>query len=488
MTSSRSPHKEDKPRVRFAPSPTGFLHIGGARTALFNWLFARRENGTFILRIEDTDKVRSEKKFEDDILDCFRWLDIDWDEGPDVEGPFGPYRQSDRLDIYERYLETMLKDGTAYHCFCTKEDLERDRESLLTQGLPPRYSGKCKNLSKKEAEERIHSGIPSVIRVKTPEKAVVFQDMIRGDVRFEPAVLEDFIIAKDTRSPLYNFAATIDDYEMKISHVIRGEEHLSNTPRQIIIQHVLGLTTPHYAHLPLILNPDRSKLSKRFADTALHDYRTKGYLPEAIVNFMVLLGWHPTTERELFTKEELAEIFDLPRVQKAGAIFNQEKLDWINKQYIRKLLPNNLLAKLKESSQLLKNATLPDETIMKIINLEKDRMSTLTDFGLSSDFFFTMPEYQKEMLAWKNSTFETTKDNLRAVREVLNPISQKMFTAKNTQQSLEPLTAQRGRGEVLWPLRVALSGKKQSPPPYEILEILGKDESLKRIDYAIQKL
>ncbi len=488
LNSQQNNYKTRPPRVRFAPSPTGFLHIGGARTALFNWLFARKENGVCILRIEDTDTTRSEKRFEDDIYECFTWLDIDFDEGPEKGGPYGPYRQSERLDLYERYLNRMILDGTAYYCFCTKEELECERESLLTQGLVPRYSGRCRALEPGERKKNLEVGKPSVIRVRTPNKQIMFHDMIRGDVRFEQTVLEDFIIAKEVRSPLYNFAATIDDYEMQISHVIRGEEHLSNTPRQIILQHLLKLPTPQYAHLPLILNPDRSKLSKRFADTALHDYRTKGYLPEALINFMTLLGWHPTTDRELFTKEELAQVFDLSRVQKAGAIFNADKLEWTNGQYIRALSPDSLFEKLKETSPLLQRTALPDEKLKKIVALERDRMKTLFDFGASSDFFFALPPYPPELLSWKNMTAQKTRESLRETSTILGSLGGGEFQTKKLEERLLALTEKLGKGETLWPLRVALSGKKQSPPPYDIMEILGKEETLKRIEHAIQKL
>ena len=475
-------------RVRFAPSPTGFLHIGGARTALFNWLFARREGGACILRIEDTDMARSEKRFEKDIIECFRWLGIDWDEGPDIEGPYGPYRQSERLGLYETYLTKMLKEGHAYYCFCTKEELEREHDLLLTQGLVPRYSGRCGRLSYEEREKLKRANTPSVIRVRTPGNPISFHDEVRGNVRFEASVLEDFIIAKDLESPLYNFAATVDDYEMKISHVIRGEEHLANTPRQIILQHILKFPTPHYAHLPLILNADRTKLSKRFSDTALHDYKNKGYLPETIVNFMALLGWHPTTDRELFTKEELSQIFELSRVQKAGAVFNEEKLNWMNGRYIRALSDAELFEMLKLFAPLLQKTNLNDETLKKIVHLEKERMKTLADFGASSDFFFTMPAYEKELLVWKQTPLQTIKENLEATKNFITAIPDEQFEAHELQTACEPVIKERGRGEVLWPLRVALSGKKQSPPPFHIMGILGKQESIQRINHAIEKL
>ena len=490
LTREQTADYKTPPRVRFAPSPTGFLHIGGARTALMNWLFARKEHGIFLLRIEDTDTMRSEKRFENDIVESFRWLGIDWDEGVDIGGPCGPYRQSERLHIYERYLTQMLKEGSAYYCFCKKDDLLKERDMLLAQGLPPRYPGRCRTLDAAEQRKNLEAGKSSVIRVRTPDAPIVFHDIIRGEIRFESAILEDFIIAKSVREPLYNFAATIDDYEMKITHVIRGEEHLSNTPRQIVIQKALGLPLPHYAHAPLILNADRSKLSKRFADTALHDYRSKGYLPEAIVNFIALLGWHPTGDRELFTKSELIDAFNLSRVQKSGAVFNQEKLDWINKRYLQTLDTNELLARVEELKPEMKESlrNIPDKTLQKLIALEVPRMTTLQDFGKETDWFFGVPSYGTELLVWKTTPRETTKKNLEAVYASLSKLPDDQFIVSNLQMSLDPISSVQGRGEVLWPLRVALSGKQQSPPPFEIMEVLRKEKTLKRVQEAIQKL
>ena len=326
------PEKEEV-RVRLAPSPTGFLHLGTARTALFNLIFARRYGGKFIIRIEDTDLERSEKKYEEEILNGLKWLGIESEE------PFT--RQSERTDVYEKYLKKLLEEKKAYFCYCTKEELEAERQSFLSQGISPKYSGKCRDL---DADGRK----PQLIRLKVAEKEVSFKDLIRGKISFDSALFGDFAIAKDVKTPLYNFANVVDDFALKISHVIRGEDHISNTPKQILIQEALGFPSPHFAHLPLILSPDRSKMSKRYTETSLLSYKEAGYLPEALVNFLALLGWHPADDKEIMNFEEICHEFDIEKIQKSGAIFNQEKLDWLNYQYIKKMEEEELFKKIKE--------------------------------------------------------------------------------------------------------------------------------------------
>ncbi len=291
--------KPGEVRTRFAPSPTGDLHIGGARTALFSYLFAKKFQGNFVLRIEDTDIERSKPEFEKDILEGIKWLGMDYDEGPDAKGEFGPYRQSERLDIYEKYLKKLLDEDKAYYCFCSKDELESDRQAMLAQGLAPKYSGRCRHIPKDENERRIANDEASVIRFKVPDTEIEFHDLIRDKVRFNSNLFGDIVIAKNLHSPLYNFSATVDDFEMQITHVIRGEEHLSNTPKQILIQKALGFNEVKYAHLPLILTSDRRKMSKRFLDSSLNDYIDDDYLPETIINFLPFLGWHPKENIEI---------------------------------------------------------------------------------------------------------------------------------------------------------------------------------------------
>ncbi len=322
-------------RTRFAPSPTGFLHIGSARTTLFNYLFAKKNHGSFILRIEDTDVERSKPEYERDIMDSLRWLGIEWDEGPDIGGDYESYRQSQRGEIYRKYLEKLLAEDRAYYCFCSEEELEAQRQYQMSIGETPRYSGKCAQLSPKEVKKYLSEGKTHIIRFKVPAKKVKFNDLVRGELEFDAGLIGDFAIAKNLEIPLYNFAVVVDDFEMKISHVIRGEDHLSNTPKQILLQETLALPTPKYAHLPLILGPDRSKLSKRHEAVAISEYQRQGYLPETLINFMAFLGWNPGEEREIYSLPSLIKEFSLERVQKGGAVFNINRLDFLNGFYIR---------------------------------------------------------------------------------------------------------------------------------------------------------
>lgn len=340
-------------RTRFAPSPTGFLHIGSARTALFNYLFAKKNQGSFILRIEDTDIERSKPEYEKDIMDSLNWLGVEWDEGPVADtsalvkasadkqnqkkhiGDYGPYRQSERTQICQKYLEKLLKEDKAYYCFCSEEELEAQKQYQMSIGEPPHYSGKCRQLPKNKIKKYLSEGKKHIVRFKVPAKKVKFIDLIRGELEFDAGLIGDFAIAKDSGIPLYNFIVVIDDFEMKISHVIRGEDHLPNVPKQILLQETLGLPTPKYAHLPLILGSDKSKLSKRHGAVAVSEYRKQGYLPETLVNFMAFLGWNPGEEREIYSLSSLIKEFSLERVQKGGAIFNIKRLDFLNGFYIR---------------------------------------------------------------------------------------------------------------------------------------------------------
>ncbi len=348
-----------KIRVRIAPSPTGFLHIGTARTALFNYLFAKKYRGVFIVRIEDTDLERSNPEFEKNILDGLKWLGLQWNEGPtfsqkenvgikNYSGEYGPYRQSGRIENYAKYIQQLLDDGKAYHCFCTEEDLEAQRQEMMARGVAPKYSGKCASLSRKESKKLLDAGKPSVIRFRMPPKKSSFQDLINGQIEFDTDLIGDIVIArqnfvpqnlggqvKNFYTPLYNFAVVVDDFEMQISHVIRGGDHISNTPKQLMLQEALNFPKPEYAHLPLILGPDKTKLSKRHGSTAISDYCEQGYLPEALINFMVLMGWNPGNEREIFSLEELQREFSFEQINKSPAMFNVEKLDWFNGYYIK---------------------------------------------------------------------------------------------------------------------------------------------------------
>ncbi|MEK7498968.1 MAG: glutamate--tRNA ligase [Patescibacteria group bacterium] len=465
-------------RVRLAPSPTGSLHIGTARTGLFNYLFAKKMGGTFVLRIEDTDLERSEPAFEKDILEHLTWLGITWDEGP--------YRQSERLDIYEKYLLQLLHAEHIYYCFCREEELEIERQEMMTCGIAPKYSGRCRAISSEDAKKRLAQGESSVIRFKMPETRIVFQDMIRGKVEFDTGLFGDVVIAKNVRAPLYNFAVVVDDFEMNISHVIRGEDHISNTPKQIALQKALGFTTPEYAHLPLILDKNRAKLSKRFNAVSILEYKNTGYLSGALFNFIALLGWHPSaSDTELLTQSELVEQFDISRVQKAGAIFDIEKLNWMNAHYIKE--------KTSEELVVLLDSFVPEEWVkhkeklVAIVSLERERMKRLSEFTDLACFFFDMPEYDAQLLIWKTMSAQTAHDNLKEVSGVFSMYNG-IWSSSALEPLIVPLTESRGRGEVLWPLRVALSGQSHSPGPFEIAEVLGKEDSLMRITAALEKL
>jgi nondiscriminating glutamyl-tRNA synthetase len=480
-------------RVRFPPSPTGRLHLGNARTFLINWLFAKQHKGEVVLRIEDTDKSRSEQKYEIEIIEALRWLGLTWDEGPDwhllngewqttSKGEYGPYRQSERTDLYKSYLEQLLSEGKAYYCYCTKEELEAEKQSFTAQGLPPKYSGHCRNLASLPAGRS-----PESIRFRTPEAHVTFKDLVRGTVTFDATLFGDVIIAKNLESSLYNFAVTVDDHLMRITHVIRGEEHLANTPKQILMQKALGFDEPVYAHLPLILAANRSKLSKRYMDVALMSYRDRGYLPEALVNFLVLLGWHPQGNEEILSIQELVGQFDMKRVQKAGAVFNEEKLDWLNGEYIKRIPIDELVARLRPLAAERKlEAT--DDLLRAVVTVERERMATLTDFFEHAGFFFELPDYAPTLLPWKNDPPATTKEILEQLHSMFETMPDDGFNRATILAALQPFIEARGRGTVLWPLRAALSGLPASPDPLVIAEVLGRGETLRRITVARNKI
>src|SRR5882724_3814428 len=338
-------HVSDKSpvRVRFAPSPTGHLHVGNARTALFNWLFARQKRGTMVLRVEDTDIERSEARFEAQLIDDLKWLGLNWDEGPDVGGPYGPYRQSDRLEIHREHAERLLQEGKAYLCFCTEEELQKERERAMADQRQAIYSGKCRALDPTEAKQRREAGEASAIRLKIPEHPIRFHDIVRDDVEFSNEVVSDPIILRSSGMPVYNYVVVIDDALMKITHVIRGDDHISNTPKQVAVYEALGLPVPEFAHLSTILGPDRERLSKRHGATSVANFREMGILPEALMNYLALLGWAPSGgDKEIFPKDELIKEFSLERVTPSPAVFDTEKLHWLNRHYIKQSPPERI--------------------------------------------------------------------------------------------------------------------------------------------------
>jgi len=494
--------KQGAVRTRFAPGPTGFLHIGSVRTALFNYLFAKQNKGKFILRIEDTDKERSKKEFEQDIIDNLKWLGLEWDE---------KYRQGERTKIYEKYIKKLLDEKKAYYCFCTKEELEDIKQEQMSRGEAPKYNGKCRKLSKKEIENNLKQGKNYIIRFKVDSKKIKFNDLIRQEVEFDTNLIGDIAIAKNEKTPLYNFAVVVDDYEMKISYVIRGEDLLPNTPKQILLQKALGFTQPEYAHLPLILGPDKSKLSKRHGATSIREYAEQGYLPEALINFLAFLGWNPRDDREIFSLASLKKEFSLEKVQKSGAVFNIKRLDYINGFYIRhkplKELTELCIPYLIQAGLItpgLKTEQYPPayggmiispkytvnetkeeislEKLEKIVFIYQERLKKLSEITDLADFFFKEKlDYEKDLLKWKDMA---EKEVISSIDKSINILSKIENWNKDNIEKELLREAGEDRGQLLWPLRVALSGKKYSAPPFEIAETLGKEKTLKRLNQA----
>ncbi len=468
-------------RVRIAPSPTGYLHLGTVRTALFNYLFAKKHGGKFVVRIEDTDTARSLPMYETNILEGLEALGLSWNEGPDVGGPYGPYRQSERTDIYSKYLKQLLDEEKAFWCFCSKEVLEEERKAMLVTGIAPRYGGTCRELTPKQQKE----GTDGVIRLKVPLNTTIsFQDKIRGSIDINTDTISDFVIAKSIEEPLYNFAVAVDDAHMNITHIIRGEDHISNTPKQILIQKALGFDTPEYIHLPLVLAPDRSKLSKRNLETSLDEYLQMGYLPQAMLNFLALIGWNPGNNKEILSLDEMEAAFNLKHIQKGGGAFNIEKLDWFNAHYIKTLSASELAERM--SPHIPQEWKEQKSTLKKAVAIVKERMKRLGEFKELAEFFFNLPTYKSELLVWKTMSLKEVSKSLSITHEILQDLDAKRFTKKHIEEAIMPITEGRGRGEVLWPLRVALSGQKNSPGPFEIADALGKQETLHRITAAIE--
>ncbi len=479
----------NKIKVRFAPSPTGPLHIGGARSALFNYLFASRYNGEMVLRIEDTDLERSSREYENEIIDSLRWLGLDWSEGLDIGGPQGPYRQTERLPIYQEYAEKLLETGQAYYCFCSEEDLEAERKELLDSGQMQKYSGKCRQLSVTEREEKLAQGINPAIRYKVPaHQFYIVDDLVRGRVSFASDDIGDFIIVKSDGIPTYNFAVVIDDVLMGISHVIRAEEHLSNTPRQLAIYDSLKLRRPEFAHISLILGSDRQKMSKRHGATSLIQYREMGYLPEALFNFLALLGWSPEGEEEILSAGEITAAFSLDRVAKSPAVFDVNKLNHINQQYIKKLEDGELKLMLKpyleKSKYREKIEQLDEERLSILVKAIREHLVCLADVQEQLEVFFSPLEYTTEarkVLEEEGVTrmLQTFKEGLAGVdrpEEIRQLIKDITKTLK-----LKPKN-------VFMPLRCALSGQTHGPDLPCYIAVIGREEAGRRIDRVIDSV
>lgn len=479
-----------KIRVRFAPSPTGYLHVGGLRTALYNFLFAKSNDGVFILRIEDTDRNRYVEGALENLIEVLRWAGLDYDEGPVKEGPFAPYIQSERLKIYKEHAKGLLDARKAYRCFCTPERLQAMRKEQEKRRLPLRYDRTCLKLEPTEIEDRLKKGNPFVVRMTIPAaRTIRFHDIIRGEVEIQSDQLDDQVLMKSDSYPTYHLANVVDDHLMGITHVIRGEEWLSSTPKHVLIYEYFGWEMPKFAHLPLLLNPDKSKLSKRQGDVAVEEYRTKGYLPEALVNFVALLGWNPGTEQEVFSLQELIDQFSLDRVNKAGAVFNLEKLNWLNFEHLRKKSDADVLAMLKGHLGLSEfaNKHFDDEYLMKVIGAMRDRVAFVKDFVKNSPYFFEAPvQYDPEIVKkrWKPETSGQLTKLIEEFSQLENP--QKDDYEEALHRAAEALKV--GHGDLIHALRLAVSGVGAGPGLYDILVILGKEETIRRIDSAIERL
>lgn len=478
-------------KVRFAPSPTGPLHIGGARSALFNWLLARRHGGTMIVRIEDTDLERSSRESEENILNALRWLGMDWDEGIGVGGENGPYRQTERLNTYTEAAEKLLKDGQAYYCYCTEEELEAEREACLSRGETPRYMGRCRNLSEEDRAKLEAQGRKRVVRFKVPENQnLVVEDLVRGNVVFESNGVGDFVIVKSDGIPTYNFAVVMDDALMGITHVIRGEEHLSNTPRQLVLYDALKLKVPSFAHVSLILGKDRSKMSKRHGSTSIEAYQKQGYLPEALVNFLVLLGWSPEGEEEIFSLSELVEKFSLDRVAKNPAVFDVDKLNWINGHYIRnssiERITDLAIPFLREAGYITGEITNEIYEWLKLVVLSvQEKLSFVAQITDHVKIYF---DDHVEMENQEAADVLKDEDIPLVMAEFRKRITEsEEFNPEATKALLKSLTKdlKLGGKKVYMPIRVALTGQTHGPELFHIIPILGRDRILVRLAQTV---
>lgn len=475
-------------RVRFAPSPTGPLHIGGARSALFNYLWARKNNGTFIVRSEDTDLERSSRESEHNILEALRWLNIQWNEGIEAGGDHGPYRQTDRLGLYKEYTEKLMAGGHAYYCYCSEKELEQERQELLAKGETPRYLGKCRHLTAEQRAALELDGRKPVVRFRVPEgEAIHIPDQVRGDVVFESNGIGDYVIVKSDGIPTYNFAVVVDDITMGITHVIRGEEHLSNTPRQVLIYQALGAPAPEFAHISLIHNTEGRKMSKRDGDTAVIDYQRKGYLPEAIVNFIALLGWAPSGEKEFYTLDELAEAFSLDRVSKSPAVFDRQKLDYINGHYLKQTSPERLaelaLPHLEELNMPVreKRSTEQQEWLETFIKAIADKISYLAEAKNYIHYFHGSIPLEPEGEAIDVLKGEQVPDVLALFKAKVQETE--ILTGETVKTLLKQMTKELKLGGkfVYMPVRVALTGQMHGPELYDIIPLLGRENVLGRI-------
>lgn len=478
-------------RVRFAPSPTGYLHIGGARTALFNWLFARKMGGKLILRIEDTDVARLKEDSVSQILTSLKWLGINWDEGPEVGGDYGPYYQSERFNIYRKYCQQLVDEGKAYYCFCTPEELEAQREKQRQAKQPFRYARTCRDLTPEEVKDRIDAGASYSVRLKIPaEGSVVVHDIIHGDVTFNMDQYDDFVIMKSNGIPTYNFAVVIDDHLMGMTHVMRAEEHLSNTPKQLLVYQAFGWEPPKFGHMSMILAPDRSKLSKRHGATSVEEFRSQGYVAEAIVNYLTLLGWGPGDEREIFSLQETVELFELEQMSKKAAVYDTKKLTWMNGQYLSELPLEKILPEVKPF--FIKDGYVDEAWFAeneayfaKLVDTVRVRVKTLQEIADASDYFFKDVEsYDEKGVAkhFKPEAVALLEECIAAVE------ADDVYSLETTEAAYNKIAADNNLalGKVIHPTRLALTGRTVSPGMFDVMVLLGKEKTLARLHKAVE--
>jgi len=482
-------------RTRFAPSPTGYLHIGSLRTALYNYFFAKKHGGDFILRVEDTDQTRFVPGATESLIKVLKIMGLETDEGPTLNpddslvevGTYGPYIQSKRTEIYREHAQVLLEKGSAYYCFCSSERLETMRKEQELAKLPTKYDRTCLRLTPEEIKNKITAGEKYVIRLRVPEGETEFDDLIRGHLKFNNNEIDDQVLLKSDNFPTYHLANIVDDHMMNVSHVIRGEEWLPSAPKHVVLYRAFGWTPPAFAHLPLILNADHSKLSKRQGDVAVEDYLKKGYLPEALNNFIAICGFNPKGDQEIYSKQELIELFDIEKVNKSGAIFDKEKLNWMNSQYIHKTSVDDLTT-LCSPYLVAAGKTVSPELLTKICTVERERLVLLSDIVEKVDSYQKLPEYLAEILVWKKSSKEEALENLQKIIPFIETLD--LTSVELIEKAIREYIVSNNlqNGTVLWPLRAALSGASASPSPFELIWVLGKEESLIRINHAIKLL
>ncbi|MFP4014062.1 MAG: glutamate--tRNA ligase [Chitinispirillaceae bacterium] len=480
----------EKVRVRFAPSPTGYLHIGGARSALFNYLFARHHGGSFILRIEDTDRSRFVEGALKEIFESLEWLGLDWDEGPQKEGDFGPYMQSERLDLYKQHAQQLLDSGAAYRCFCSPERLAQLREEQEKSGCPSGYDRHCRDLPREQIDQKLKDNVPYVIRFKIPlGRTVGFEDLIRGYIEYQSDVLDDLVLIKTDGFPTYHMANVVDDHSMRITHVLRGDEWIVSTPRHVLLYEAFGWEVPKFAHLPVILSPSGGKLSKRKGAASVMDYKRNGFLPEALFNFLSLLGWAPGDDREKMSKEELVKAFSLEQVSPKASVLDEKKLEWMNGLYMAERSSESLVSEVlsgwKERNWVPQDTAETDSRILNIIELMKGRSKRITELIENTFYFFKDPESYEQKAAKKNFKPEAA-DFLTEIKNELSRIED--FTHQKLEERFRGIAERRevGAGKLIHPTRLAVSGVSFGPGLFELLEMLGKDTVLRRVDKAIE--